>query len=74
MTDMVSLDIKTYDKMKSSSVKANLVIDRLFGLATLTKDNSQLVFSSDDVSSLLLLAYPERYCNKVDSLTLFEQS
>lgn len=66
--DIVILNIKTYERFKNASVKANFVIDRLFELAQVNSTSDALAFqSSKEISDLLQLAYPERFKNKLQS-------
>lgn len=65
--DSVQLSINTYNKFKVASVKADLVIGRLFDLAQIDDEN-ELTFNPIDLADLLKLAYPERYKNKIEEL------
>ena len=71
--DRVILDIKTYDRFRNASTKANLVIDRLFELSKLDPKSNKLVFNNEEeLSELLKLAYPDRYKNRVEDLKTSE--
>lgn len=73
--DIVILNIKTYERFKNSSVKANLVIDRLFELAQVNSTSGALAFpSSKEISDLLQLAYPERFKNKLQATNSSEET
>lgn len=68
-SDCVVLDIKTYNTIKNSEIKANLVVDRLFELIELDSVKSELTFkANDELLKLLQLAYPRRFQNKFDEL------
>ena len=66
--DIVKLDIHSYDKMKSESIKARIIADRLFETCMLSSNKSSLLFNESDLARLLEFMYPQRYANKVKEL------
>lgn len=68
MSDSVTLDISTYNTLKSSEVKANLVIDELFRQAKVNKSEGTLFWESEHIDRIIELAYPRRYANKIEEV------
>ena len=67
MNDIVTLDVNTYNALKSEAVKANMIVDHLFRTAHFREKNSDTPFEWDDIrlNEVLEIAYPKRFANKI---------
>lgn len=65
MNDIVTLDINTYNALKSDSVKANMIVDHLFRTGHFNADDRLFKWDEVHLNEVLEIAYPKRYANKV---------
>lgn len=65
MNDIVTLDICTYNTLKSEAVKANMIVDHLFRTAHYQADDNQFRWDEVRLNEVLEIVYPKRFANKL---------
>lgn len=65
MADIVTLDINTYNALKSDAVRANMIVDHLFRTAHFCAEDGLFKWDEAHLNEVLEIAYPKRYANKL---------